>query len=137
MSLVLVENEYYDGPRVGITLINRAAYRFVADFEPDKGYLETFTLYPISESEVELELEQWRIFVDWNNKYEAGTVSTETHPGHGGISSRWDEIELLLEESRKNKSVPSSRATAEFIGNGQEKRYEYNGPSYSVTWALL
>lgn len=137
MSLVLVENEYYDGPRVGITLLNEAPFRFVADFKQEEGYLETFTLYPISESEVELEVEQWRIFVDWNNEYEAGKASVETHPGQGGISSRWDEIELLLEQSRKIGNTPYLKATAEFINNGKGNRYGYDGPCYSAEWSFF
>ena len=135
-SSVLVENEYYDGPRVGITLLEGVPYRFVADFEDDLGYKDTFSLFKISNHELDLEIEQWKIFIDWNNRYESGQVSSHIHPGHGGISSRWDEIELMLKSSRKNEGVPTFRATATFNNNGQEKRYDCQGPCYNAIWDI-
>ncbi|WP_289096627.1 hypothetical protein [uncultured Pseudoalteromonas sp.] len=69
MCKVLVENLYYDGPRGGITSIEGRHYRFVSDFNDDSGFTDEFSLYLISESELELEIEQWQIFVKWHKKY--------------------------------------------------------------------
>lgn len=136
-SVVLVENEYYDGPRTGITILHNTPYRFISDFDNNIGYLDTFSLIPISNSELELEIEQWRIFVDWNNDYESGKVASTSHPGHGGISPRWDEIEKCLQRPRKDRDGLTLKATAEFKHNGQAKRYDHGGPCYTASWTFL
>jgi hypothetical protein len=50
---------------------------------------------------VELEREQWAIFASWSERYEAGTAGLETHPGHGGIDARYDELTSLLAPYRE------------------------------------
>ena len=42
-----------------------------------------------------LELEQWVIFVAWNRRYELGEASVESHPGHGGVDPRHDQVAAL------------------------------------------
>jgi hypothetical protein len=65
------------------------------DEEADQ-YLGTFLVWPIEQRVLDQETEQWRIFVEWNASYEAGEATTESHPAHGGLSARWDELEVLL-----------------------------------------
>ncbi len=50
---------------------------------------------------MELECEQRAIFARWNERREAGQVGPETHPDHGGIDARYDELELLLAPHRQ------------------------------------
>jgi len=137
MSKVLVENLYYDGPRGGITSIEGRHYRFVSDFNGDSGFTDEFSLYLISESELQLEIEQWQIFVKWNKKYQSGELKADSHPGHGGISKRWDEIEHALAINRKDTSNFKFKATATFTRNDQELQYDLNGPCYDVSWHFL
>lgn len=134
---VYVELEWYDGPRVGVADINGLPYRFKALFdEPADEYLGTFLVFPITDEALALEIEQWRIFVAWNTRYEAGEVTVESHPGHGGINSRWDEIELLLKKSRDEVPVNAKKALAKFEPLNREKRYEECGPDYALRWSI-
>jgi hypothetical protein len=90
---VFVENEWYDGPRAGIANVNGQPHRFVSQWdEHGDEYLGTFLVWPVRSEELSLEQEQWRIFVSWNDQYEAGAASTNTHPGNLGTNSRWDEL---------------------------------------------
>ena len=134
MEKVYVENDWYDGPRRGIANYNGLPHRFVANFDELKGCDDTFKIFPVTEEELSLEIEQWKIFVEWNNKYELGEVGTDTHPGHGGINKRWDEIEGVL--SPKRNHIPSNalEANANFTQNEQSNRYDLSGPSYGVVW---
>ena len=136
MEKVYVENDWYDCPRNGIADFNGTPHRFIAHFEDLKGYSDTFSIFSISDEVLKLEIEQWNIFVDWNNKYEAGEVEINSHPGHGGINKRWDELEKVL--SSKREAIPESalKVTAVFEDNNQKNRYEATGPDYGVTWKL-
>jgi hypothetical protein len=112
-------------------------HRFIANYDDDKGYLDSFRLFPISEEDLKLEIEQWKIFVQWHQKYESGEVGTETHPGHGGISERWDEIEKLLKSSRETIPGNALLAKANFEFLEEQSRYQSNGPSYKVAWSIV
>ncbi len=104
---VYVESDWYDGPRAGVADVDGAPHRFKALFdETDDDYLGTFLVWPINHEDLALEIEQWRIFVEWNTRYEADLATVASHPGHGGVSRRYDEIDATLRASRK-KSPPT------------------------------
>ncbi len=135
---VYVENEWYDGPRAGVADVNGFPHRFKSLFdEKEDEYLGTFLLWPIEKEAVELEIEQWRIFVQWNFLYEAGEAATDSHPGHGGLSKRWDEIESLLKASRAEVPTQARRAIAQLTHIDGTARYEPTGPGYMLAWSLL
>jgi hypothetical protein len=139
---VMVENALYDGPRAGVALVGGQPHRFVSqwdDGDDDEEYVcrGTFLVWPVDAGEVALELEQWRIFVDWNERYEAGVVDADSHPGIPGTNSRWDEIERQL--ATRRASVPSTarRARARISWLEQPQRYAASGPDYQLGWKLL
>ena len=134
MEKVYAENDWYDGPRKGIADFQGRPHRFVAKFENEKGYLDVFTIFPVSETELSLEIEQWKIFVEWNNKYELGEVDVDSHPGNGGVSERYDEIEQLLQSKRDTLPESYFTAKAEFVSIDRQSRYEETGPNYGVIW---
>jgi hypothetical protein len=133
---VYVEHERYDGPRAGIADIQGIPHRFSSMWD-DKAddYLSTFEVWPIGHVELELEIEQWRIFDEWNAQYESGAVDTDSHPGHGH-DPRWNEIENLVRTSRTD--VPSNvrHATAPLQLIDRENRYEVTGPDYRMSWTF-
>jgi len=135
---VFVELEWYDGPRVGVANINGLPHRFSSKYnEEDDEYMDTFQVWPINKEDLDYEVEQWRIFVDWNNEYVLGKTDTSTHPGAGGIDKRWDELQILLKQSRE--TIPSSvkLARAEFFRLEDRNRYDYSGPDYTLSWHML
>ena len=136
MEKVYVENEWYDGPRKGVADFRGVPHRFIANFEDKKGYLDSFNIFPISESDLKLEIEQWKIYVEWNKKYESGSAAIDSHPGHGGINQRWDEIEKLLQSKRDLVPECAILAYANFERINQENRYDSSGPDYGVVWKV-
>jgi hypothetical protein len=137
-DMVYVENEWYDGPRAGVADINGVPHRFKLLFDEEADqYLGTFLVWPIGQRVLDQETEQWRIFVEWNASYEAGEATTESHPAYGGLSARWDELEVLLRRSRTEVPSSAKRANAELHRIDRESRYAASGPAYTLTWHLL
>lgn len=135
---VFVENEWYDGPRAGIANVNGQPHRFVSQWdEQGDEYLGTFLVWPVRSEELALEQEQWQIFVSWNDQYEAGAASTDTHPGNPGTNSRWDELSRQLATLRAPTPEHAQRARAEILPLDRERRYDESGPCYRMSWSLL
>jgi hypothetical protein len=134
-STTSTPSDWYDGPRGGLADIAGAPHYFraVNDYahpgEPDD---ECF-VWPASQTALVWEREQWAIFVEWNTRYEAGTATPDSHPGHGGIDSRYDELTRLLEPHR---AMPENvrRMKVEWRWPAYPTRYHPNGPHYRARW---
>jgi len=134
---VYVENEWYDGPRAGVADINGIPHRFKSLFDEEEDqYLGTFIVWPVDKRVLDLEIEQWCIFVEWNTLYESGQAETDSHPGHGGRNARWDEIEVLLKQSRSDVPAQAKRAHAHLSHVDRERRYAPTGPDYMLGWSI-
>lgn len=135
---VYVELEWYDGPRSGIADIHGVPHRFKSNFdEEEDDWPGTFMFFPIDSPILAMELEQWRLFVAWNKRYESGDAELTRHPGHGGIDPRWDELERLLGSSRDSIPNDAKQARAEFSRLDRTERYEDEGPDYRLRWIVL
>lgn len=135
---VYVENEWYDGPRAGLADIGEIPHRFKSLFdEKEDEFTGTFMVWPVDKQVFDLEIEQWQIFVEWNALYESGKTNTDAHPVHGGLSARWDEIEILLQKSRSEVPALARRAVATFTRIEREVRYAESGPDYMLSWSIL
>jgi hypothetical protein len=135
---VYVENEWYDGPRAGVADINGSPSRFKSLFdEKDDDYTGTFLIWPIDKLTLDLEIEQWNIFVAWNSLYESGRAVLQCHPGHGGVDARWDDLQVLLERSRAEVPPDARRAIAQVDDIERDGRYESTGPAYRMCWKFL
>jgi len=135
---VYVENVWYDSPRDGVADVNGVPHRYkwVYDYADDQ-YLGTFMVWPIDKGEFELEVEHWRIYVEWNQLHESGLADACSHPGDGGRNARWDELQDLLEESRSEVPATATPAVAQLSHIDREVRDELSGPAYMLSWSLL
>lgn len=135
---VYAENEWYDGPRAGIADVGGTPHRFRSQFdEAEDEYLGTYLVWPVEADTLGLEIEQWRIFVAWNDLYEAGASDVNAHPGNGGINQRWDEIQIQLQPAREYVPENAKRVRAKVEPMDQKYRYSHSGPSYRLCWCLL
>lgn len=135
---VYVENDWYDGPRSGLADVDGRPHRFVSQFDEAEGDdMGTFVLWPVEEAELLLEREQWNIFVSWNEHFEAGRRGVASHPGHGGVDRRWDELESMLKEVRARVPEGARLARARVVSIERGARYAPSGPSYRLAWKLL
>lgn len=135
---VYVENEWYDGPRAGVADINGVPHRFKSLFDEEEDeYLGTFLVWPVEMEIIDLEIEQWCIFVEWNALYEAGKATIDSHPGHGDLNARWDELETLLKTNRSEVPALAKRAMAQLSYLDKKARYTPSGPAYLLAWSML
>jgi hypothetical protein len=131
---VHVENDWYDGPWCGLADVGGVAHYFHrVDYVAGDGDLDEYFVWPATTAALAWEREQWAIFVEWNTRYEAGTATVDSHPGHRGVSARYDELNGLLTPHR---TVPDDarRLVAEWRWLHGPSRYHVNGVDYRVRW---
>jgi hypothetical protein len=134
---VYAELDWYDGPRKGLADVDGVAHYFAAvnDYDCGDAHDEEFLIWPASVDTLALERRQWRMFVAWNNCYERGQATVESHPGHGGIDSEYDKLTVALEPGRT--PAPHSRtARATWRPTDNPQRYSADGPGYQVRWEI-
>lgn len=126
---VYAELEWYDGPRAGLADVGGKLHYFQG-YDYDDA--DEYSIWPASDAAVELEREQWAIFARWNERYEAGTVGPETHPGQGGIDARYDELDLLLAPYRQ--APDGARRLVGEVRFDAGDRYRVEGLDYWFRW---
>lgn len=90
--------DWYDGPREGIAdFLGRPHYfKCLFDKVTDE-YSDDFELTPVNEATLKLAEEKWNIYCAWEDRHHRGMVDVDTHPGHGGIDPRYDELKSLVD----------------------------------------
>ncbi|WP_333740511.1 hypothetical protein [Streptomyces sp. IBSBF 2806] len=129
---VHVELEWYDGPRAGLADVDGKPYYFQSNDYDHADEADVYSVWPASDTAVELEREQWAIFAKWNERHEAGTVGPETHPGRGGIDARYDELALLLVPYRQ--APHDARRLVGEVRFDAGARYRVDGLDYWFRW---
>ncbi|WP_395292266.1 hypothetical protein ACF9IK_00610 [Kitasatospora hibisci] len=129
---VHAESEWHDGPRAGLADVHGMPHYFQGHNYDHADEADEYLVWPASEAAVVLEREQWAIFVRWNERYQAGTVGPESHPGQGGIDARYDELALLLKPHRQ---VPDDvRRLVGELRFDAGARYRIDGLDYWFRW---
>lgn len=130
---VLIEEEWYDGPRSGIAEIAGTAHYFEAlgdlTGNPPTG---EFAVWPVADPVLALEREQWAIFIAWNARRGAGTADVDSHPGHAGVDARYDELAAILAPHRVRPDI--ARTLVAEVGFTDEDRYSLGGTDYLFRW---
>ncbi len=97
--------DLYDGVRSGIADYRSKPHFFESLFhDDDDRCIDEFKLTPIDSRTLELAQEQWAIYRAWEKRFHSGAEPLETHPGHGGVDTRYDELEELLRSSIRANS---------------------------------
>ncbi|MFD8008631.1 hypothetical protein [Streptomyces mirabilis] len=130
---VYVELEWYDGPREGIADVNGVPHYFQSHDYDHLDDADEYRVWPASEDALALEREQWSIFARWDERHKAGAVGPDSHPGHGGIDVRYDELTALLVQHRQAPGeVRQLLAQWRFVSGA---RYRIDGVDYRVKWS--
>ncbi|MEU1289795.1 hypothetical protein [Kitasatospora sp. NPDC005856] len=131
---VYVELDWYDGPRAGLADVDGVAHYFraVHDHARPDAPDDEYVVWPVSESVLALEREQWAIFADWDTRRTAGCADSASHPGNGGIDARYDELEVRLAPLR-HPPAHARRVTAQWRSI-PGPRYHAEGVDCLVKW---
>jgi hypothetical protein len=112
---VYTMTDYYDGPRGGIASFNGKPHAYASLFDTsEEDYSDTFELRPVDDETLRLALEDWEIWIRWQDAYRAGLVSIESHPALPTDRERHDEITPILVARLEALSGPVVRARAIF-----------------------
>lgn len=114
--------DLYDGVRSGIADYAGQPHYFNCLFDEGAGdFSDDFELTPVEHELLTLAQEQWAIYRAWELEFHSGRVELDTHPGHRGVNTRYDELDDLIKN--KLKSVkPVATVQAKF--SAKEKQPE-------------
>ena len=129
---VLVELEWYDGPRAGLAHVDGEPHYFQGYDYDHADEADAYRVWPASDEVVAWEREQWAIFARWNERREAATVESQTHPGKGGVDARYDELEILLAPFRQ--APDDARWLVGELRFDAGARYRVDGLDYWFRW---
>ena len=119
--------DYFDGPREGLADFNGRPHYYKNTWDEAAGdWSPRYELIPIDPDTFHLAMEQWAIWLAWNEKFRAGQVPLDSHPGNGGKIPRYDELEAILE---KRISSPGSDVVT------AEGKFEVVAGESVVQWA--
>ena len=104
--------DLYDGARTGLADFNGVPHYFSCVFSDQ--YTDKFELSPVSDNYLALALEQWKIYRDWELQYNLEDDLIENHPGNGGVSPRYDELDIILKSELKNVKKTNGLFRPEF-----------------------
>ena len=83
------------GVRTGVADFHGRPHYFRCIFS-NGDYTEQFELQPLEPALFDATKEQWAIYRDWERRFHSGEAPLDTHPGHGGVVPRYDELELTI-----------------------------------------
>ncbi|WP_326587134.1 hypothetical protein [Streptomyces sp. NBC_01294] len=129
---VYAELDWHDGPRAGLADIDGRPHYFRSHDYDQADEADEYVVWPASEAAVVLEREQWAIFARWNQRREAGAAGPESHPGHGGVDARYDELTRLLAPHRQ-PADDALRLVGE-VRFDDGARYRADGVDYWFRW---
>ncbi|GAA2093185.1 hypothetical protein GCM10009759_19450 [Kitasatospora saccharophila] len=87
---VLVELEWYDGPRAGVVGVGGAPHYFDGFGQYTGDGAGGYRVWPVAAEAAAWEREQWAIQARWGAR-----------PGPDGVDPRYDELTALLAEHRR------------------------------------
>jgi hypothetical protein len=107
--------DYYDGPRSGIADYSGQPHHYDCEWnEVTDDFADTFVLTLIDSETLNLALEQWTIWRQWEEAFHRGEVSQSTHPTISGQNVRYADLEALLKARIAASATRRRRARATF-----------------------
>jgi hypothetical protein len=111
---VYTMTDYYDGPRGGIASFKGKPHLYQSLFADDKDGSDVFELRPVDEETLRLAMEDWNIWLRWEDAFHAGGTTIATHPALAVDRYRHDEIAPVLAARLASLPGPSIRARGFF-----------------------
>ena len=106
--------DYYDGPRGGIADFSGRPHLYTSRFDDLRGYLDVFELRAVYDETFRLAIEDWEIWLRWEDAFHAGRATLETHPALPMDRARHDELAPMLAKRLAALDGPTIVARGEF-----------------------
>lgn len=116
-EVVHTVTDYWGGPRRGIANYKGVPHFYESLFdEKADDWSDTFLLTPMDEETFELVLEGWEIWTRWEQAYQRGETTIDTHPALPLDKVRHEQIAQVLARSLKFDSENAIAVKANFKG---------------------
>jgi len=90
-------NEFWDGPRLGVADVEGVPHIYRSPFDAAlDDYADYFLVVPIARDLLDLVLEDWGIWIRWEQAFKRSEVSEGTHPALPEERERYEEIKLQI-----------------------------------------
>ncbi len=127
-ELVHTITDWYDGARGGVADLNGEPHYYENHWnEGEDNWSEIYLLKPLDAETFAFAMEDWQIWLRWEQSFREGKTTQETHPALPKERQRHDELEKILAERLIVVPETSVKATAEFV---------YGQPT-KVKWLLV
>ena len=108
--------DWYDGARDGIADFNGKPHYYKNDWnESESNWTEIYYLQQIDIETFALAMEDWQIWILWEQAFKEGKTTQDTHPALPEDRQRHNELEKISTERLVISPETSIRAKAEFI----------------------
>lgn len=112
---VYTMTDYWDGPRAGLASFDGRPHAYASRFDEAKDdYEDVFELRPVDDETLQLALEDWQIFLRWEEAYRAGKVTLDAHQTLLEDRARHQELAGVLGERLAALPGPVTLARAVF-----------------------
>lgn len=114
--------EWYDGARGGIADLDGEPYYYENHWNDEKnGWNEIYFLKLLDAETFALAMEDWAIWLRWEQAYKEGKTAHETHPALPSERQRHDELSAILAERLVLDRDASVKAKADFVYGNESK----------------
>jgi len=112
---VHTENDYYDGPRLGIADVDGVPHIYEAEFDHSSDeYGDTYFVSPVDQSLLALVLEDWEIWLRWDAAFKRGEVSVDSHPALPQDRERHEALKIAIGDRLRVDRVHAKYLKARF-----------------------
>lgn len=126
---VYTVGHYYDGPRAGIADYNGVPHLYECQFSDElDDYTDSFRIMKIEKQLLDLALEDWEIFLRWDDAFKNNKTDQSTHPALPEDRKRHIEISEILAPNLKIDSTRSKLVKGKFSCD------EPGWNNYQVEW---
>jgi len=140
-EIVYTVTDWYDGPREGTANYRGAPHHYRSVCFDADGWdadEDRFQLTPITEADLALALEDWAIWRRWEDAFNDGLVSQDSHPALPTDRQRHDELSALLAVRLRTNTDISVAAHGEFRPHPVAPGVPFGRPCpLAVRWRLV
>lgn len=129
---VYTMTDYYDGVRGGVAAFRGRPHVYESEWD-DEGVM--FRLTPISDELLASALEQWEIWLRWEQAFHQGLVNVDTHPALPEERARYEELEKLLKPKLVVEPATFVRARGDFRPVESEETNRPGWRPLEVRWS--
>jgi isopentenyldiphosphate isomerase len=115
--------EYYDGPRSGVADFKGKPHFYQYIFDDSRGrFSDEFSICPIDQQTFQLALEDWNIWLRWEEAFHSGKTPHATHPALPEDRDRHSELTKLLADKLVLTPANTLKANGNFKVREKGKR---------------